>query len=135
MFYIDDLAHTISIDLQRLQADSLKANKSEHPVLQRLLQILEDMYEFWEQVPANCINIATFEFINGCILEGHPDLQDIAPGNSTASWPYYLREKTGVAAAYGFMIFVKDTHTSVSHFVRVMPDVCLFINLTNDVLS
>ncbi|KAF9263189.1 terpenoid synthase [Marasmius fiardii PR-910] len=92
------------------------------------------MYRFWDALPANCITGATLEFVTGCALEVHNEIQKIKPGSSPSSWPYYLRAKTGVAPAYAFMIF-QTISGNMSLYMQVIADVCLFIDLTNDVLS
>ncbi|KAF9468658.1 isoprenoid synthase domain-containing protein [Collybia nuda] len=93
------------------------------------------MYLFWDALPANSIVCAALEFVNGCALENHADIQNIVPCSSSPSWPYYLRAKTGVAPAYSFMIFTKNVHPKLSHFIQAIADINLFIDLTNDTLS
>ncbi|KAF5354386.1 hypothetical protein D9758_010798 [Tetrapyrgos nigripes] len=135
MIYIDDLASTMLPALQNYQRKSLAGIPDEDPVFRAFSEHLSDMYQFWDAIPANCINCATLEFINGCILEALEEFQNLKLSPVSSSWPYFLRTKTGVASAYAFMIFVKSAHTNLTDFTQAIPDIARFIDLTNDVLS
>ena len=137
MIYLDDLACSLPVTLQCVQWEVLRLQELQHPLLRHFIANLADMYKFWDFLPSNCINCAAFEFVNGCALENHPDFLNREPDSRmlTKSWAYYLRAKTGVAPAYAFMIFPKSKHSNLSHYLPTIPDICLFIDLTNDVLS
>ncbi|KAJ7056067.1 isoprenoid synthase domain-containing protein [Mycena amicta] len=92
------------------------------------------MYKLWGSLPANCITSAALEFVTGCALEIHPEIRKIKLDPSSTSWPYFLRSHTGVAPAYAFMIF-QAISANMSQYMQVIADICLFIDLTNDVLS
>lgn len=135
MIYLDDLAHKAPASLQGFQLKVLQKRSLDDPVLQHFSDNLADMYTFWDILPANSIVCAAFEFLNGCMLEIHPDIQSMVVCSSSPSWPYYLRAKTGVAPAYALMIFTKEKHPKISNYMQVVGDINLFIDLTNDVLS
>ncbi|KAG7090688.1 hypothetical protein E1B28_009785 [Marasmius oreades] len=134
MIYIDDLSSRMPSALEDFQSKLFSRELPNDPVLQLLTEHLSDMYRFWDPLPANCITGATLEFVTGCALEINAEIQRIEPSSSPSSWPYYLRAKTGVAPAYAFMIF-KTISGSMSRYMQVIADICLFIDLTNDVLS
>ncbi|KAJ7050040.1 isoprenoid synthase domain-containing protein [Mycena amicta] len=134
MLYIDDLANNMSSALEDFQLKLLRHERPDHPVLQHFAGHLSDMYRFWDRIPANSITTAAHEFITGCALEIHPEICAIKLDLSSKSWPYFLRAKTGVAPAYAFMIF-RTISANMSQYMQVIPDVCLFIDITNDVLS
>ncbi|KAF9556238.1 terpenoid synthase, partial [Agrocybe pediades] len=92
-------------------------------------------YRLFEPIVANCIILSAMDFINGCMLEQVPNIQDMKLSDSASSWPYYLRSKTGSAHAYAFMIFPKEGGIDLSSYIQVIDDIALFINLANDVLS
>ncbi|KAF8805010.1 terpenoid synthase [Phlegmacium glaucopus] len=111
------------------------SNFKEEPVLHRFRDNLTDMYRFWDSIPANCITISAMELLNGSAMEELSTIRDMELRDTAHSWPYYLRKKTGAAAAYAFMIFPRDSNPDISVYIQAMGDLCLFINLTNDILS
>ncbi|KAK7014300.1 isoprenoid synthase domain-containing protein [Favolaschia claudopus] len=134
MIYIDDLASNMPSVLEDFQMKLLRRETPDHPVLQHFASHLLDMYKFWDSLAANGITSAALEFITGCALEIHTEIRKIKLDSSSASWPYFLRAQTGVAPAYAFMIF-RTISGNMSQYMQVIADVCLFIDLTNDVLS
>ncbi|KDR72279.1 hypothetical protein GALMADRAFT_30148, partial [Galerina marginata CBS 339.88] len=94
-----------------------------------------DLYLYWDTIPANCITLAAMDYINGCLLEQMPAIRDMKLSDDAQSWPYFLRNKTGSAAAYAFMLFPKDLKLDLSVYIQVIEDIVLFTNLVNDVLS
>ncbi|QGJ00268.1 hypothetical protein CEK26_013336 [Fusarium fujikuroi] len=51
------------------------------------------------------------------------------------SWAWFLREKDGVGEVYAWFTFPKALFPDISLFLEVVPDLCIWIGLTNDVLS
>ncbi|EEB96786.1 hypothetical protein MPER_04018, partial [Moniliophthora perniciosa FA553] len=68
-------------------------------------------------------------------LKGRKDTGSMEVRGTAASWPDYLRSKTGVSAAYSFTIFSKHLHPQLSSYIQIMGDANRFIELTNDILS
>ncbi|KAJ7758741.1 isoprenoid synthase domain-containing protein [Mycena metata] len=134
LIYVDDLSSNMPSALEDFQLKLLRHEAPEDPVLQHFTGHLMDMYRFWDRLPANCITSAALEFITGCALEIHTEIRKIELALSSTSWPYFLRARTGVAPAYAVMIF-RTLSGNMSRYMQVIADVCLFIDLTNDVLS
>ncbi|EEB89683.1 hypothetical protein MPER_12192 [Moniliophthora perniciosa FA553] len=94
-----------------------------------------DAYRLWDTLPANSIVTASMEFVTGCVLEEDAGIRSMKIRATAASWPYFLRTKTGVASAYSFMMFPRLAHPNLRSYIQVIGDINLFIDLTNDVLS
>ncbi|KAJ7708152.1 Trichodiene synthase, partial [Mycena rosella] len=135
MIYIDDLGNDTPTALQDFQIGLLQGQVHENPVLHQFSNHLRDMYLYWEPLIANCIVCAALEFVNGCVLESRSEIQGMAVSSLAERWPYFLRAKTGVAAAYTLMIFPKSNNPDISKFIQAVADINVFIDLTNDVLS
>ncbi|KDR72493.1 hypothetical protein GALMADRAFT_73695 [Galerina marginata CBS 339.88] len=135
MFYFDDLCHHFPSTIETFQRHVLVNDTFEEPILQSFRDNLTDTYRFWDSIPANCIILSAMEYFNGCALEERPTIRDMKLLDTAESWPYYLRNKTGVAAAYAFMIYPKDRNSDVSAYIQAMGDMCFFINVVNDLLS
>ena len=68
-------------------------------------------------------------------MEETPVIRDMKISNVAHSWPYYLREKTGIGEAYAFMIFPRTSNLDISVYIQVINDIAFFMNLANDILS
>ena len=68
-------------------------------------------------------------------MEEMPAIRDMDLSNAAHSWPYYLREKTGFAEAFAFMIFPRTSNIDISVYIKVIKDIAVFIDLANDILS
>ncbi|KAF9556484.1 terpenoid synthase [Agrocybe pediades] len=94
-----------------------------------------EYYRLFETIPANGIVLSGMEFVNGCLLEQTPKIQDMKLTSASASWPYFLRRKTGTSIAYAFMLFPKEVNVDINVYIQVIDDITLCIDLTNDILS
>uniref|UniRef100_A0A8H7XMP5 Uncharacterized protein n=1 Tax=Psilocybe cubensis TaxID=181762 RepID=A0A8H7XMP5_PSICU len=136
MIYFDDFCHKFPLLMQGFQRGMLGGTVTDKiPIFKHFRNHLVDMYELWDETPANCINTSAMEYINGCSLEETPSIRKMKLKTNARAWPTYLRTKTGVAAAYGFMIFPRNLHSDISVYIQAIGDICTFIDLTNDVLS
>ncbi|KAG6829861.1 hypothetical protein H0H87_009918 [Tephrocybe sp. NHM501043] len=135
ILYMDDLCHEFPTSMEKFQQAVLSSDRVDQAVLNKFRANLCDMYSLWDFISANCIVSSAMEYVNGCILEGLQESQKMEISTHAHSWPYYLREKTGVAAAYAFMIFPQDASYNVTDFIQVIGDIMIYINLANDVLS
>jgi len=68
-------------------------------------------------------------------MEEMPVIRDMKISNAAHSWPNYLREKTGSAEAYAFMLFPMSSNLDISVYIQVINDIAFFTNLTNDIMS
>lgn len=152
MIYIDDTASHNPTRLLHFQQTLLfptspstspfSSSTSSHsdPILHHFALHLNNMYTFYNPISANCIITATLEFITGCVLETQNNITTMPLHRPTMTghqnlYPYYLRSKTGVAPAYAFMMFPKEENPNMEVYLEVIPELCLFIDKTNDVLS
>ncbi|KAF8893166.1 isoprenoid synthase domain-containing protein [Gymnopilus junonius] len=132
---VDDLGQKFPSALEGFQQRVLENKSPAGEFLQAFREHLTDMYKYWDKIPANLINLSAIDFINGCLLEEMPVIRDMKVSPDARSWPFYLRNKTGTAVAYAFMLFPKDLHPDMSEYIQVIDDMNLYICLANDVLS
>ena len=135
MLSIDNLGQKFPSSMQRFQQQVFANESPEGAFLKAFHDHLTDMYQFWDTIPANCINLSAMNYINGCIMEELPVIRDMKISNAAHSWPYYLREKTGSGEAFAFMLFPVTSNLDVSVYIQVINDIASFINLGNDILS
>uniref|UniRef100_A0A8H7XR02 Uncharacterized protein n=1 Tax=Psilocybe cubensis TaxID=181762 RepID=A0A8H7XR02_PSICU len=63
-------------------------------------ELLRSMHDLWDTLPASKIIVSACDFVNGCLMEQTPAIMNMSIPNTAISWPYYLRNKTGSAAAF-----------------------------------
>ncbi|PPQ81647.1 hypothetical protein CVT25_013342 [Psilocybe cyanescens] len=135
LIYVDDLGQKFPLFLEGFQERVLTGKNPEGPFLNDYRAHLADMYHLWDTLPANFITLSGMDFINGCVLEQTPAIRDMRLSQAAHWWPYYLRNKTGSATAYAYMLFPKEIHIDMSIYIQVIEDIIFYINLTNDILS
>ncbi|KAJ6527369.1 isoprenoid synthase domain-containing protein, partial [Mycena capillaripes] len=52
-----------------------------------------------------------------------------------SNWPKYLRQKSGMAPGFSCAVFPARTHTDISAYIQVLPDIASYFYLVNDILS
>ncbi|PPQ78320.1 hypothetical protein CVT25_011691 [Psilocybe cyanescens] len=132
---IEDLGHKYPSSLAGFQAQILQQQRPEGKVLQSLLDSLTTFYRFWDPIPANCMSHSVLEFVNGSLLEQAPNVNNMKLSSAAKRWPYFLRRKTGISAAFAFAIFPKELNIDMSVYIQAIEDTVLFIDIFNDVLS
>ncbi|KAF8147908.1 terpenoid synthase [Mycena galopus ATCC 62051] len=52
-------------------------------------------------------------------------------------FPHYLRSKSGIAEAYAVLVFkgTKEQNLPLARYIRVLPDLCFYLEVMNDLLS
>ena len=136
MIYVDDLGQKMPSSLEAFQQSVLVPNESpDGAVLQALREHLTDMYKLYDSMQANFITLSAIDYINGCLLEEMPIIRNMPLSKAAHSWPYYLRAKTGISAAYAFMLFPKTSSYEMSVYIQAIEDMGFVMNFINDVLS
>ncbi|KAH9477954.1 Cell morphogenesis protein PAG1 [Psilocybe cubensis] len=113
----------------------LQRKEPEAKVLGLLLDSLIAFYQTWDPIPANAMSHSVLEFINGVLLEQDPNILDMELSTAAKSWPYFLRRKTGISAAFAFGIFPKELNIELPVYIQAIEDTVQFIDIFNDVLS
>ncbi|KAF9548379.1 terpenoid synthase [Agrocybe pediades] len=122
--------------LENFQRCIFKGTSEPGPELvQAFREHLDEYYSLFDPIPANCIALCAMDFMNGCLLEEMPEIKGMKLTDASLSWPYFLRNKTGTAQAYAFMLFPKEVNVDMTTYIQVVEDIGLYVNLTNDILS
>jgi hypothetical protein len=91
-------------------------------------------YRYFSPVAANFIVTSALNFVTATVLEGStvPRVTRTAGGEN---WPYYLRDKNGLAEAYALFTFPKALCPDISCYIEAIPDMSKYMVFTNDVFS
>ncbi|KAI0396508.1 terpenoid synthase [Xylariaceae sp. FL0594] len=109
--------------------------RRQHNVVAReFAKCLRLAYRYFDPIVANFAITATLNFVNATVLEG-AEVPKLKPTAGGQSWPYYLRDKNGVAEAYVWFTFPKAANPDISLFMEAVPDMSKYIVFVNDIYS
>ncbi|KAG9315972.1 isoprenoid synthase domain-containing protein [Chiua virens] len=100
-------------------------------VLDAFADILRRTSELYRPVASQLITTATLNFVTANLLEHETRTMKIS--SAAQQYPTYQRIMSGVAEAYSFMVFSKEI--PLNDYIQSIPEMTLFIQNVNDVLS
>lgn len=133
MIYIDDVCSKNVATYSVFQERFMRGMPQLSPILDALTEVLLRFFEQYDAPTANSILSAAFDFINGTCIE--PKLETISFVPGAVRFPWYFRDRTGMAIVYALMLFPKSKGVGVSDYIQVLQEMNFWIAATNDVLS
>ncbi|KAG6886247.1 hypothetical protein C0992_004535 [Termitomyces sp. T32_za158] len=133
LIYIDDVSSKDITAYVAFQERFLRKQPQLDPVLDRLATVLYEMFDFYPTFFANSIINATFDFVSGTCIE--PSVERLKLSSPSTRFPWFLRDRTGVAVAFALMLFPKSREVNYVACFQAMADMDFWISATNDLLS
>jgi hypothetical protein len=133
LIYIDDMSSRDVGPFAVFEQRLLRGLPQLNAVLDALADVLFRMCDQYETPTANSILTATFEFVNSTCIE--PDIETLPLVRGCTRFPWFLRDRTGVAIAFALMLFPKSKRIGVTDYIQALPDMNFWISVTNDLLS
>ncbi|KAI0366876.1 terpenoid synthase [Pilatotrama ljubarskyi] len=128
--YVDDIGNRDLEVLGQFGHRLLAREDLGDPVLERLAQQLQDMYDYYPRLSAHSITIATLDSVVGMYVEFTTRDMAVSPG--ATRYPWYLRIKTGIGSAYALFNFVKEWRNPADNYhLQLLPDVEHFTDAIN----
>jgi hypothetical protein len=134
-FIIDDKSGDMGEDVELFQQRFLEGLPQPAALLQRYAETLRIVYKYYDSVAANFIIQSSLAFITCCLLETRKEYKEMPQREPGGNWAYFFRNKGGIADAYCLFNFPKRDCPDISAFLQVVPDMTIYINLGNDILS
>lgn len=138
-FHADDLLDTKPDTLRYLQLNIHTGQPLGDPVLEWYFhEIMPRFWKIFHPIVASMMVTASYDFINGMGIEALTVGQDVKP--QAPRYPDWLRFKTGLSPMYSLVVVACTTDYQlpkggIDKYVHVIPDVIIFTNIVNDVLS
>ncbi|KAJ6449859.1 hypothetical protein C8R45DRAFT_849405 [Mycena sanguinolenta] len=132
---MDNVADSILEALTALQARFYAGQLHLHPVLDWYAAFMLRLYDHYEPYVADAMIMSSCTFINGSCLEVRALSKRVATKSEAKLWPYYVRSLSGISGFYSFACFPKKDHPDVVDYVQAIPEILIFTNFPNDVLS
>ncbi|KAL4995224.1 terpenoid synthase [Aspergillus recurvatus] len=135
---IDDTTNVSTDDLRTFLARLCGGQAQPNLLLRAMLRFIGDVIpRFYGPFASDTIRKATIEFISACVLEAEYAGR-IAVAPTAPDFPYYLRQKTGMAEVYAFFAFptaLFPESVFLPIHLPIIPDLVRYFNLANDLLS
>jgi len=103
------------------------------PALEALADNLLHMADYYPVYIANDIITSALDFVNTTLFD--KETKDIPLAEGAANYAIYRRFKNGAPQGYGFFIWDKFNHPDAHAYIQSLPDVMVFVNYVNDILS
>ncbi|KAH7473716.1 hypothetical protein FOMA001_g12048 [Fusarium oxysporum f. sp. matthiolae] len=132
---LDDEAAEYLEDFSMFHERFCADEKQPIPLLQEWADLMKLTFKYWDPLVANFIVTASLNFLNSNAFEARKEFHQIERTKAGRSWAWFLREKDGVGEAYAWFTFPKTLCPDISLFLEVIPDISMWIGLTNDLLS
>ncbi|KAG7406974.1 Alpha-cuprenene synthase COP6 [Fusarium oxysporum f. sp. rapae] len=129
------VGYVYPVSSQCFMNGSAQMKSNRFPPLQCWADFMKLTFRYWDPLVPNFIVTASLNFLNSNALEARKEFHQIERTKAGLSWAWFLREKDGVGEAYAWFTLPKALCPDISLFLEVIPDISIWIGLTNDVLS
>ncbi|KAI0124138.1 longiborneol synthase [Xylariales sp. AK1849] len=112
-----------------------KAELQPNALLEGLATLLREAYDYFDPVLANLLQISVINFLTSNLLEQHDGFQKMTVTKAGERFPYWYRSISGLDIGYAVFCYPKALYPDLGCFIEAVPDMAIFINISNDVLS
>ncbi|KAI0864287.1 longiborneol synthase [Xylaria cubensis] len=103
--------------------------------LDGIAQLIREASEYFDLTLSTLIQTSTLDFITCNLLEQRREFKNLRVTKEGQEFPYYLRNMSGIAVAYAIFCYPRALYPDIGLFIEAIPDMAMFINKSNDVLS
>ncbi|CAN8100804.1 unnamed protein product [Discula destructiva] len=132
---IDDKTAEMRDDVELFQTRFARGEKQPNANLQGLSDILHEARDHFAPILSNLLVTSALNFVTSNLLEVHDEFKSMERTRAGVMFPYYYRNMAGITEAYAVFTFPKALYPDMSCFLESIPDMALFINIFNDVVS
>ncbi|KAI1267861.1 isoprenoid synthase domain-containing protein [Xylariaceae sp. FL1019] len=140
-FHAEDVIEHKPDVIQNLQLKLATGEPIGDPVLDWYArELTPQLWKHFDPLVANMIIVACYDFVNGIGIEQLS--RDAAVHDQAPQFPEWLRFKTGLSPMYALLALARHSDVALEHsgdgfgqYVQTIPDVIVFTNIVNDVIS
>ncbi|KAG6836121.1 hypothetical protein H0H93_011153 [Arthromyces matolae] len=134
LIYLDDVSSKGDITAYVAFEERFLQNLPQlDPVLDGLASVLRAMFDFYSVFYANSIISVTLDFISAICIE--PTIEKLEISDMPPRFPWFLRDRTGVAVGYALLLFPKSREVDYVASFQAVADMNFWICASNDLLS
>ncbi|KAG5352773.1 hypothetical protein C0989_000546 [Termitomyces sp. Mn162] len=135
MKWMDNVADEIIDPLLQFQSRFHARKPQLHPVLDCYATFMLRLYDYYEPYVADQMVMSSMTFMLGSCIEIRLLSKNMKLSTDALLWPYYVRNLSGISGFYAYACFPKKDHPDVMDYIQAIPDILVFTNFLNDVLS
>ncbi|KAH0585730.1 hypothetical protein H2248_008941 [Termitomyces sp. 'cryptogamus'] len=135
MKWMDNVADEIIDPLLEFQGRFHARKPQLHPVLDCYATFMLRLYDYYEPYVADQMVMSSMTFMLGSCIEIRSLSKNMKLSTDALLWPYYVRNLSGISGFYAYACFPKKDHPDVMDYIQAIPDILVFTNFLNDVLS
>lgn len=106
-----------------------------NPLLEGMAMITREAPDYFDPMVVTLLQCSMLRFVTSNLLEQRPEFKTMPITKSGVKFPYYFRDMAGLDICYAVLCFPKDSHPDIGQYLEAIPDMAVFINISNDVLS
>ncbi|KAF9254926.1 terpenoid synthase [Marasmius fiardii PR-910] len=129
---VDDVFYDNHKHMEGFNERLVKGVAQNDPILDALAKTIFDTFKYYGHIQSNMFVTSTLDFMTSLMLD--LEMRKVTPNfNPTAGFAAYLRSISGVQNAFAMLVFPKDIDVGV--YIQYLPQMAIYINYMNDVLS
>ncbi|VDB87317.1 unnamed protein product [Peniophora sp. CBMAI 1063] len=133
--WVDSVAQSIVNALAEFQRRFYSRLPQLNPVLDRYATYMLKLYDHYEEYVAGAMIMSCCAYMDVNCLEVRAVTKELPAKMDAKLWPYYVRNLSGVSVFYSFACFPKKNHPDLVNYIQAIPEMLIFTNFLNDVLS
>ncbi|KAJ4424663.1 hypothetical protein N0V82_000591 [Gnomoniopsis sp. IMI 355080] len=132
---IDDRIGEFRAEVEGYQRRFFAGEEQPTPLLRATAALMKETWDYWDPILANMIVTSTLDCVSSNLLDTRPEFQDMVVTKAGVSFPYFFRNMSGLTTAYACFSYPKTLYPDMGLFLEALPDMAIYINIINDVLS
>lgn len=132
---IDDRIGEMADEVEGYQRRFVSGEEQPTPLLRAAAGLMRETWDHWDPLLANLIVTSTVDGVTSNLIDTRPEFQDLVVTKAGTAFPYFFRNMSGLTTAYACFTYPKAHRPDLGMFLEALPDMALYINIVNDVLS
>ncbi|KAF9257260.1 terpenoid synthase, partial [Marasmius fiardii PR-910] len=129
---LDDVFYSNHKVMEGFNERFVKGLVQNDPVLDALAKSMLETFKYYGHIQSNMLVTSVLDFMTSMMVD--LEMRKVTPNlNQTAGFAAYLRNISGVQVAYAMFVFPKDIDVGV--YIQYLPQIAIYINYMNDILS
>lgn len=132
---IDDRIGEMAGEVEGYQRRFFSGEQQPTPLLRAAAALMKETWSHWDPLLANLIVTSTVDGVTSNLLDTRAEFHDLITTRAGTAFPYFFRNMSGLTTAYACFTYPQNFQPDLGMFLEAIPDMALYINIVNDVLS